>query len=171
MTYEIPQQKKPFIPYPDLAGKEQLVKPGEYALLDGSDEPVIVQPNRLLFASEQQAYPDLYPGVHSRGAYNDTAGVKQVLSFLYYKHGDDGKPETTERVIIWTGVGYGVHPGHTGQEPSWYLVGAQIGTIDPESGQTTGFPDSTTDISTKHFSIACITGGPLGEPVLANPAQ
>ena len=159
-----------------LWGKERSVQPGEYKLLDGTDEPAHIKSGQMFVITEGPQSVDVMPGVHHRGMYSSEGLAsrdgkqERIISFLYHKFGADGQLETTERAIIFMGIGYGVHPGHQGQEPTWYLVGHQLGTIDPETRQLHGFPDHDMEIPAKHFSIACITGGPLGEPVLANPA-
>lgn len=167
---EVPQ----LVPLAHLWSQAHEVPAGEYRLLQGSDEPAQIRPGQIYVITEGPSSPDILPGVHNRGVYN-SEGIgsrqgenEQILSFLYHKHDSEGKLEVTERAIIFRGIGYGMRPGHAGQEPTWYLVGPQLGTIDPETRQAIGFPDSDIEIPAKHFSISCITDGPLGEPVLAN---
>lgn len=156
--------------------RAQEVEPGAYALLEGTTEPIQTRQGQIYVVTEGRGLSDMLPGVHVKGMYNSAGfaeggeGEKQIISFLYHKRGADGQLETKERAIVLRGIGYGVHPDHAGQDPSWYLIGPQLGLIDPETGQTQDFPESDIEIPAKHFSLACITGGPLGEPVLANPA-
>lgn len=171
------QEREPVL-FPSLDGKEQDVAPGDYKLLQGSDEPAQIREGQIHIITEDGQLNSVpLPGIHSRGLYN-SGGLsemqgqnEQIVSFLYNKLGEDGQLETSERAIIFRGIGYGVHPGHTGQPPTWYLVGPQIGTIDHETGQIITMPEEDTEVSAKHFSIACITDGPLGKPILANPPK
>lgn len=162
--------------FPDLEEKKRIVQPGEYRVLDGDDQPLRTDGDRIHFydnGGPVNYRPRGLVGVQARGWY-ETGKIgepKEIVSFLYHKRGDDGNLETEERAIVLTGIGYGEHPGHVGQEPTWYLVGPQIGTFDHQTGELLTFVGDHEAVSPKNFSIACITGGPLGEPVLANPAQ
>jgi hypothetical protein len=111
------------------------------------------------------------PGINFRGYYHDQAEGSDywVVSFLYNKTDEKDRLEREERVIVLRGVGYGVHPGHKGQEPAEYLVGTQIGLIDPNTGLFTSMVEDGQKIEEKNWSVACFAGGPYGEPVLANP--
>ena len=149
--------------FQQLTGQEKFIPGGEYGLLDGSDKPVLVELDKLSISSNR----DLFPGVKIQGQYTSDDGQHDVISFLYHKLDANGALETAERVIILTGIGYGEHPGHINQPPTWYLVGPQIGTINEqiELDQL----DFNKPISSKNFSVACISGNPLGEAILANP--
>jgi hypothetical protein len=164
--------------FPHLEEARLQVQPGEYKLLEGNDKPITF--NERKFRKYMGGYnPDnefsrIIPGVHAVGMYSE-AGLDQtgeftrLASFLYHKQDANGELEKVERVIIYTGTGYGEHPGHPGQPPSWYLVGPQIGTLDPETKELTYLPKEGEEVAAKNFSVACISGGPLGEPILANP--
>jgi hypothetical protein len=153
--------------FPSLWPEQQEVGPGEYKLVDGKDEPISTQAGEIIIITEgNQLHPDPLPGVHSRGIYKMS---DRIVSFLYHKTDASGELETTERAIVLQGIGYGEHPNHKGQPPTWYLVGPQIGTIDHETGRVVSMPEADIEIPAKHFSVACITDGPLGEPLLANP--
>lgn len=174
---EFERKKAPPILFPHLHHLEQSVPPGEYKLLDGNDDPAEIREGQIFIITEGREHErDVLPGVHSRGLYNSESigsregKTEQIVSFLYHKRGEDGQLETTERAIILRGLGYGVHPGHTGQEPTWYLIGPQLGTIDHETDQIISMPEEDMTIPAKHFSLACMVDGPFGEPVLANPA-
>lgn len=167
LIFELATVEQEPVLFPHLAGKEQAVAPGDYQILEGDSKPVQFEPERLVPCSKGgQRGRDLLPGVHLRGWHG---AEYPVVSFLYHKLGPDGELETTERAIILTGISYGEHPGHAGQPPTWYLVGAQIGTFDHETGEPVTLPKGPTQIAPKHFSIACITDGPWGEAMLANP--
>lgn len=158
--------------FEDLEEKKELVQPGEYKVVDGDDEPLQVDSGKVHIFDDDgpKDYKPGLPGVYLRGWYGiDGEEPKEIVSFLYHKLDNDGNLETEERAIILTGIGYGEHTGHTGQTPTWYLVGPQIGTFEHESGQSIDFVDDST-VSAKNFSVACITDGPFGEPILANPA-
>lgn len=156
-------------PYPSLAGRELDVPAGEYRLISGSDAPIWFDPAHLERLTEHD-YPTM-PGRHLRGFYMlDNRTSCSVFSFLYHKLDQNGDLEETERAIVSTGVGYGEHFGHPGQPPTWYEVGAQIGTIDPRFGDFVTIEEPSL-IRPKSFSLACIVGNPLGEPILANPPE
>jgi hypothetical protein len=169
-----PKPTATFSPHFSVRGREKTVKPGDYELLQGSSDALQIKASRIHIVPEgqPQIQTDPYLGVHSRGLYvgEDPEQNLPVVSFLYHKNGPDGRLETIERLIISTGIGYGAHPGHVGQDPTWYLVGAQIGTFDHGTGQIVSMVEGEASIETKAFSIACIAGGPLGDPILANPA-
>jgi len=157
--------------FPQFYAVPHSIPKGEYRTLEGSDAPVVIEPGKLFLVTggDRSFSSDPYPGVHSRGLYVGPDGGRQVVSFLYHKLDANGALETDERLMITEGVGYGVNPGHTGQPPSWYLFGPQIGTIDHESGELLTEPEIGVEVPVKHFSMACITDGPLHPPVLANP--
>ncbi len=157
--------------FPALYGKNLGVPRGEYRLLQGSDKPAQIRHGQIdIITGDQQLFGDPFTGVHARGLYQDAHGnTKPIVSFLYHKLDDTGRLETTERAIIFEGVGFGEHPGHKGQPPTWYLVGPQIGTIDHETGEVVSMPQADVEIPAKHFSMACITDGPLHRLILANP--
>jgi len=104
-----------------------------------------------------------------------------VVSFNYYKLDKFGDLETDHRLIVWTGTGYGVHPDHDGQDPSWYIVGPQLGTIKPNYTDISGVDAGSKVVASvaegngrstkiKNFSLDCIVGNPNTKyPVLANP--
>ncbi|MET0779734.1 MAG: hypothetical protein ABWY71_02770 [Candidatus Saccharimonadales bacterium] len=90
-----------------------------------------------------------------------------VVSLRYYKAGSNGAPETEARIIALDGFGYGVHPGHAGEKPTWYLYGAHLGnTVVDEAGVVVGTSYLPPDqVQEKHFSMARIVDGPLGDPL------
>lgn len=160
--------------FPQLEAKAGQVQPGQYELIDGSADSLFVVRDQIVPHSKApNPYKPAVSGVNGIGLYihsGPNAGAKPIVSFLYHKLDAQGNLEMDERVIILTGTGYGEHPGHAGQDPTWYLVGAQIGTIDHETGLFVRSVDNES-VQPKHFSLACISDGPLGEPVLANPVQ
>ncbi|MDB5175797.1 MAG: hypothetical protein JWM81_655 [Candidatus Saccharibacteria bacterium] len=167
MTHEHLQADSPN-PFPWLRGVERQVPPGKYLLVDGAAPTIRFDARNLLDRPAENRVLASMPGIHHHGVYAASAAKKEpVISFLYHKLSSDGQPETTERLIIFEGIGYGEHSAHKGQPPTWYLVGPQIGTIT--SGTAPDFEPSDSYLDSKHFSIACITGGPLGEAILANP--
>ncbi len=151
------------------------VAEGDYKLLSGDADPIQVRERQIFIITEGRDFGPVIPGVRNVGMYNvlgwasHSGQSDRIVSFMYHKLGVNGELETTQRAIVLKGFAYGVHPDHAGQEPSWYLVGPQLGTIDPVTRQTEGIPDHDMEIPAKHFSVACIVGGPMGEPVLANP--
>lgn len=160
--------------FPSLNHKTLSIKAGEYGMRKGEDRPIDFDPANLAIFDDNQVTDDPMSGVRYRGWYREQApdgeeNLRQVVSFLYHKLDSTGALETTERAIIWEGIGFGEHPGHAGQEPTWYLVGPQIGTFDTQTGDFSAVPEAGV-IEPKHFSLACITDGPLGEAILANPA-
>jgi hypothetical protein len=162
----------------DLRDKAREVEPGGYEVLAGSGQGIVYRPEGLNIIGLHNPSPegyvpeDLMPGVYKRGRYEDWGGNnREVVSFLYHKTTANGRLERIERTIILNGVGYGVHPSHVGQEPTWYLVGPEVARIDPITREVMmSVPEKSERIQTKNFSVACITRGPFGEPVLANPA-
>lgn len=93
-----------------------------------------------------------------------------VVSFLYHKRGRDGNLEEADRVVVVSGLGAGVHPDHHGQDPTFYVVGPQIGTWDMAT-DTYAFVPKDTALFSKNFSLDCMTFGVCSEnPILANPA-
>lgn len=165
--------KQPTCPFPELAGKEEEVGSGEYKILEGSDAEIVINPISLIILplSPDTEPSDLIEGVHNSGLYTDDYNKKKypVVSFLYHKHNSEGELESTERVLVLTGIGYGEHPGHLGQPPTWYLIGADVGRIDPSSGDfRLTEPGPEHGMLPKSFSLACITNGPFGDPILAN---
>jgi hypothetical protein len=158
-------------PFPPLVGKSAEVARGAYELVAGKSESLSLANGQLhLFENGGSANyrPPWLPGVHPRGWYDHYGELLDVVSFLYHKLDANGDLETQERGMIVTGIGYGEYPGHEGQPATWYLVGPQIGTFDHQTGQALSLETADT-ISPKNFSVACITGGPLGKPILANP--
>ncbi len=161
--------------FPELEELRSQVLPSEYEVLSGTDKSITFNGNklRLLDRLGEQAFP--FNGIHWLGWYSpngvdETGIIHKVVSFLYHKLDSEGKLETEERAIVLEGIGYGEHSGHRGQPPSWYLIGSQIGTVDHRYRQLTLSQEiEGTEISTKHFSVACITNGPLDPPILANP--
>lgn len=156
--------------FPHLIGLANGVPTGGYEVVNGSNASIVVAPSMLEMHTPDIEEWDMLQGVCVRGTYHSEGeSIWNVVSFLYHKTtGRDGQLETKERLIVLTGIGYGEHPGHPGQPPTWYMVGPQIGTHDPARG-TNELAGLNTDIAPKHFSVACITGGPLGDPMLANP--
>lgn len=158
-------------PSPKLTDRERTIPAGEYGILDGNDQPLLVKSSELLINSDGSSDRDLLPGVNILGQYTNKDGHQyEVISFLYNKLDANGNPETDERVIIMTGVGYGEHPGHPGQPPTWYLVGPQIGTQSHDIDGGIILNQLDIEIPSKNFSVACITGNLLGVAILANPA-
>ncbi|MCA9324822.1 hypothetical protein KDA23_02000 [Candidatus Saccharibacteria bacterium] len=144
-----------------------------YSMINGNAEDTQYDPDYLVFGQFSAEGP--LPGVRYVGEYVETGSQGEpvnlpVVSFLYHKIGPDGQLETQERVVIWRGVGYGTHPGHSGQEPTYYLSGSQIGAIDHATGRFSRLETEAQVIASKQFSIDCITDGPNETIVLANPA-
>jgi predicted GNAT family N-acyltransferase len=167
MALDLSPKKSPF---PRLEGKQRLIVPGEYGVLEGSNTDLDYVKDGLELSNERREPP--FAGARVKGLYvapDDT--THRLISFLYNKRGKDGKPETAERLVAITGKGYGVHPDHIGQAPTWYVVGAQLGTVDRKTGAVISHIGESSKIPIKHFSLSCIVGGPYGEPVLANPMQ
>jgi len=169
LNFELVREKS--ILFPQLAGKEKNISTGEYGLLDGSDKPILVEPSKLLISPDGSSDNNLFPGAKILGQYTDKDGQHDVVSFLYHKLDANGELETDERIIIMTGIGYGEHPGHPDQPPTWYLVGPQIGAQSRGTDEAIKLNQLNQEIPSKNFSIACITGNPLGEAILANPAR
>lgn len=155
-----------------LEGTEVDTNPDEYRVVQGSNEPIRIQFGSIHKRQRNDDSNDPMPGVRYRGVYAAEKGDLEIVSFLYHKtNPKTGKLEAEERLVIQEGLGFGVHPGHVGQPASWYIVGPQIGTVDRSTGEVhydTGHNDL---VIPKHFSIACIVDGPLGEPLLADPQQ
>jgi hypothetical protein len=88
-----------------------------------------------------------------------------VVAIDYYKPG-----EVDARLVALHGFGFGVHPGHrtTGidgqpETPALYAYGTHVGSISRTSRANRGMlPPAARQI--KHFSLARIVGGPLGDP-------
>ena len=89
------------------------------------------------------------PGIRALGSVSVNAGgqVGADVEFNYYKASPSG-PEREPRRVAAQAIGYGVlnDPGHRYQEPTFYLIGTHGDTL-------------------KHFSMAQIIGGPLGDPL------
>lgn len=145
-----------------------------YKVLEGDSDTTHFDPERLTLDFPEIAGP--FPGVFYRGSYREQNAAGEeielpVISFLYHKLDAEGQLETKQRMVIWRGFGLGVHPGHTGQPPSWYFVGPQIGSLEPISQEVTSVPAGPETIDAKHFSLNCVTDGPWGDLVLlANPS-
>lgn len=170
LTFELLGERP--CPFPSLEGAERAVRRGDYRVVDGSDAPLWLAPDDLdVMGRPGQYYPNLLPGVRMRGTYSAGDRELPIVSFLYNKLDSDGQRERDQRVIIATGIGYGVHPGHTGQPPTWYLVGPKVGTIDHVTGEFVSSVRHTAETPANNFSIACITNGPFGVPLLANPPR
>jgi hypothetical protein len=151
--------------FPHLAGRELLVAAGEYAMLEGTEEPLAYNANKVVTAGTLNPLP----GVTQYGKYREANGLSRpIVSFRYHKLDAEGQLEDVDRVIIQTGIGYGEHDGHPGQPPTWYLVGPQISTLSRKTGLFTSVETDGAIIQPKHFSVACITDGPLGQAILAN---
>jgi hypothetical protein len=157
--------------FPQLTDREKTIPNGEYGLLDGNDKPILIEPSKLLIDLNSSSDRDLFPGAKIQGQYTDKDGQYNVISFLYNKLDTNGNLEKDKRVIIMTGIGYGEHPGHPGQPPTWYLVGPQIGTQSHDTSENIKLNQFDKEIPSKNFSIACIIDNPLGEAILANPVQ
>lgn len=97
----------------------------------------------------------------------DESTSSPLMSFLYYKLDQLKRPETDRRLVIPTGIGYGVHPEHIGQDPAFYLIACQIGLVHP--GGSLRITALRGQIPPKNFSLDCIVGGLIEPPVLANP--
>lgn len=167
------EEFKPIL-FPQYYREQSRVQAGEYKLVDGTDAPVETKAGRIMtYKNDEQDLDRRLPGIKVRGHYfDDEHGRSQIVSFLYYKQNSEGELETEERVILFGGIGYGeLLPDHAGQPPTWYIIGPQLGTFDPETREFHGFPEEDVKIPAKNFSIACIVGGPLGEPILANPRK
>lgn len=146
-----------------------------YVVLEGTSDPLSYDPECVvLFDPEAPdfAIEDL-PGVWQRGHYNllgeegETVQLR-VGYFRYHKMDNTGNPESFGRLVVITGQGAGVHPNHAGQEPSVYVIGSQVGTIDLETMQATLVSASNTTINPNNYSLDCMWGGQRGyNPVLA----
>lgn len=107
-------------------------------------------------------------GIEFLGVYNAGNRYYPIASFLYNKMGSDGSLETDRRVVIVTGWGNGVHPGHEGQDPARYLVGIQIGVKNEEGFQVSEAVLGAETLA-KNFSLDCMVNGLRGDSVvLAN---
>jgi hypothetical protein len=70
--------------------------------------------------------------------------------------------EPSQRVVKPLGIWRGVHEGHTGQAPTWYLIAEDRARKNPTTGIITAV-----DSAIKYFSFACLQRGPIGDA--ANP--
>lgn len=153
-------------------GSEKVANPDEYRVILGSDSSIRIQLGSIHEERRLDKSKDPIPGVYYRGTYTAKEGTLEIVSFLYHKtNPTTGKLETEERLVVQEGLGYGVHPGHVGQPPSWYIIGSQIGTVDRSTGQVNYTIWHNAVVDPKHFSIACIVDGLQGESLLANPQQ
>lgn len=169
-TYELIGERP--CPFPSLEGLEHTVEKGDYRKINGSDATLLLTPDDLdIIRRPNQHYPELLPGVRMQGVYSTGNRDLPIVSFLYNKLDGNGQRERDPRVIIAEGIGYGVHSGHLGQPPTWYLIGPKVGTINHQTGEFESAIQSATEVPSNNFSIACITGGPFGVPMLANPEQ
>ncbi|HSW65864.1 MAG TPA: hypothetical protein VLI54_01855 [Bacillota bacterium] len=148
--------------------REALVRPFDifYAGHQGNGYGV----NMDAFADdERNVMPHLsmrsFAGVRILAPVMEHTRIVPVVSFYYYKGGEVG-----ERVIALRGFAYGVHRmhQHTGmrnrpEAPTWYMYGRHIGTRNPWMDTVTMLEDSR---QVKHFSLARIVRGPLGDPAL-----
>lgn len=156
-------------------GLEKPVARGDYQVVSGDDSAVAFEPSRVSILRNDAQQHNIIRGATLRGWYeaespDGEATPLPILSFLYHKlDPNTGALENAERVIISTGVGYGEHLGHIGQPPSWYIVGAHIGSFDSQTGQITDMPNDPRVVEPKHFSMDCVSGWSLSEPLLANP--
>jgi hypothetical protein len=167
-----PRPAEPIPPvFPFLAAKAEAILAGDYEILFGDAEPIVVRASRFYMTPKTADSGEIIAGVSDRGLFMyDNGKRRRIVSFLYHKEGANGELEISHRAVILSGIGFGDFPAHAGQPPTWYLIGAQFGTFDPESGElVTPLPADGTSVDVKHFSVACITGGPFGEPILANP--
>ncbi len=104
-------------------------------------------------------------GIYFNGdVVSELSGLRPVVSFEYYKPGD-----VDERVLVLRGFGFGVHPTHmkTGihgdpEVPTWYMFGEHIGSRRPRGGPITLLHPTKQEV--KHFSLARVVNGPLGDP-------
>ncbi len=144
---------KPEVPlFPELADDKKQVAAGEYKLINGDSQDTNFDPDRLNLLDESELEGPM-PGVFYRGTYReqDEQGAEvelPVVSFLYHKYDAACRLEIEERMIIWRGIGYGEHSGHARE--------AKGLSVEPTA-------------KVKHFSIACVTNGPLGRAIPANP--
>jgi hypothetical protein len=67
--------------------------------------------------------------------------------------------EPRRRIVKPLGVWRGIHGGHTGQAPAWYLIAEDRARQDP----TTGIVTAIDEPSVKYFSLTCFQGGPVGD--------
>lgn len=138
-----------------------------YEVEIGDDDPIHFDMDKL--ALDGSPSESSIPGVYNIGRYHENSrSILPIVSILYNKLDPNGIYETEERVLVLQGIGQGVHPGHTGQQPAHYLIGSQIGTCHPGSkGVSLLLAEGR--IEPKHFSMDCVVGY-LPEPVLANPS-
>lgn len=162
----------------------QEIESGAYNILLGGQEVGEFNGDnfRPTLTKADRERASLIPGLTFWGDYFISSDKSHpVVSFNYYKLDKFGDLETNHRLIVWTGTGYGVHPEHAGQNPSWYIVGPQLGTVYPNYGDTSGVDAGSSALASaaegngrstkiKNFSLDCIVGNPNTKyPVLANP--
>lgn len=142
-----------------------------YHLMSGSAVGIICDPFMLTLPDiPRPRLESIRPGVTNRGNYgSERAGILPVGSFMYFKNDKTGALEVNERLIIITGMGYGVHPDHAGQPESEYLIGAQIGVIEADTRKPKLAFAMGELIVPKNFSVSCIVGA-VDCPILANPS-
>lgn len=142
-------------------------------LIEGNTDPInfpiITEENFDPPAEKSCRLFDSLAGITVIGTYESEEGeMLPIVRFLYNKE-KDGKLEVTERVIAVTGMTYGVHIAHAGQDPAHYITGVQIGSLDPITGQVTLAETSDKPVEPNNYSLDCIVGGSCGDtPVLAN---
>jgi hypothetical protein len=166
-------EKREMSVFPGLIKCENDVSVGDYRIVNGNESPISFSYFNLHFYTKAEAVEGPFDGVECHGEYVDTdpTGAEislPVVSFLYHKKCADGQIENKRRMIILTGVGFGVHGQHIGQGPSEYLIGPQIGTLDNGTGALSTLQTKPDTLTPKHFSIACIQGNPYGEVIPAN---
>lgn len=165
---------------PFLSRQESSIESG-YEVYEGDNNDVSFDVSNLDLGNDkvgqspdEVSYLDIpdFPGLHYLGDYaeKDETGketICPVVSFLYHKTDQEGQLETAERVIIWRGSGIGVHSGHKGQDPAMYMIGPQIGSYDKDARRFS-LTAANGVLGAKNFSLDCIEGGILDNPVLAN---
>lgn len=138
-----------------------------YAVISGNAGPVEYDPAVNLTPPQESYGVWPAPGIRLLGWLSAEEDIP-VIAFSYPSddhHGGDG---SKDRVVAWTGVGYGNLPDDIGRDPAWYIIGAEIGRCDPPAfdqskpgtgGDVQAF-DSRTDhlgiIATEHFSMDLI---------------
>lgn len=140
-----------------------------YEITSGNADPICVDKHSSL-KFRDGAEDSVLPGVKFMGVY---AARLPVVSFMYHKQDPlSGELERFGRLVVGTGFGKGVYEGHEGQDPTIYLIGADIARVNQETGDLVKWVvdfEAGGLVTPKHFSLDCIMDGVRGdEPVLAN---
>jgi hypothetical protein len=148
--------------------------PASYEVVVGDNQSTEFDPARINLLDGPQHFDA--PGYRLHGSYTDVNGeVLPIVSFLYHKTGEDGRYEQSFRLVIWRGMGEGVHPDHKGQARAWYLVGADIGRYDiGQKGDRRWEIVPAQTLGAKNFSDACVDKRydiRSSLPVWANPPK